>query len=209
MSVTDIVPMSVTDVKRRYHAAVTRWPPDSRARLEAAALELYLEQGFDETTVAEIAARAGLTERTFFRYIADKREVLFGGAGLMAEALTAAVAASPAEAAPMEAVVEALASLGPLFDGRQELVLRRQVVIDSHTELRARELVKLESLSATLTEALTRRGVPAGPARLAATAGLAAFRVAFQNWIDDGGRSEMAALIRRSAAELRSVAAGL
>ena len=188
---------------------MTRWPPDSRGRLEAAALELYVERGFDDTTVAEIAARAGLTERTFFRYFADKREVLFGGAGLMREALSAAVASSPSTLGPLEVVVEALASLAPLFQGRRELVLRRQVVIDANPELRERELVKLESMAEVLTASLSStRSIPAGRARLAAQAGLTAFRLAFQHWVEAEGRPDLAELVLQSADELRAVAGG-
>ena len=187
---------------------MTRWPPDSRGRLEASALELYIERGFDDTTVAEIAGRAGLTERTFFRYFADKREVLFGGAGLLGEALSTAVASAAASLGPMDVVVEALASLAPLFEGRRDLVLRRQIVIDANPDLRERELVKLESLADTLTAALSARSVDAARARLAAQAGLAAFRLAFQRWVDDEGRQGMAGLIREAAHELRSVVSG-
>ncbi|MER7370487.1 helix-turn-helix domain-containing protein, partial [Nonomuraea wenchangensis] len=77
-----------------------RWEPNARGRLEEAALELYGERGYEQTTVAEIARRAGLTERTFFRHFADKREVLFGGGTLLEERLTAAVAAAPDSAGP-------------------------------------------------------------------------------------------------------------
>lgn len=187
---------------------MTRWPPDSRGRLEASALELYIERGFDNTTVAEIAGRAGLTERTFFRYFADKREVLFGGAGLLGETLSTAVASAPAGLGPMDVVVEALASLAPLFEGRRDLVLRRQLVIDAHPELRERELVKLESLADVVTAALSARSVGPGPARLAAQAGLAAFRVAFQRWVDHAGGPDLAGLVRQAADELRAVASG-
>lgn len=185
---------------------MTRWPPDSRGRLESAALELYIERGFEDTTVAEIAGRAGLTERTFFRYFADKREVLFGGAGVIGEALSKAVASAPPARGPMEVVVEALAFLAPLFEGRRELVLRRQIVIDAHPDLRERELVKLESMAEALTAALSARSVDPWRARLAAQAGLAAFRLAFQRWVDDQGRADMADLIRRAATDLRAVA---
>src|ERR1700731_4121568 len=86
-----------------YDRGMARWEPDSRGRLEQAALALYGERGFEQTTGAEIAARAGLTERTFFRHFADKREVLFGG-GELQELLVSAVAGAPDSAAPMDAV---------------------------------------------------------------------------------------------------------
>ena len=107
-----------------------------------------------------------------------------------------------------DVVVEALTSLAPLFEGRRDLVLRRQLVIDAHPELRERELVKLESLADVVTAALSARSVGPGPARLAAQAGLAAFRVAFQRWVDDGGGPDLAGLVRQAADELRAVASG-
>src|ERR1700753_2421270 len=103
MSLADMTvpPMSVTVI--RYHLRMGRWQPDARGRLEKAAMELYFERGFDETTVAEIAARAGLTERTFFRHFADKRETLFAGAALLQEVLVQAVVDAPAGVAPGDA----------------------------------------------------------------------------------------------------------
>ena len=98
-----------------------RWEPNARGRLEQAALELYGERGFEQTTVAEIAKRAGLTERTFFRHFADKREVLFWGAGSLEELLVGAVAGAPDSAAPIDAVVAGLEAAGALLQERREL----------------------------------------------------------------------------------------
>src|SRR5580700_8583418 len=103
-----------------------RWQPDARGRLEKAAMELYVERGFDETTVAEIAKRAGLTERTFFRHFADKREVLFAGAGALQGLLVGAVADAPAGAAPLEAVATALEAVGALLEERRPYARQRQ-----------------------------------------------------------------------------------
>src|SRR5271169_2917384 len=89
-----------------------RWKPDARGRLEQAALELYGERGFEQTTVAEIARRAGLTERTFFRHYADKREVLFWGAGQLQELIVSSVASAPDSAAPIDAVAVAIEAAG-------------------------------------------------------------------------------------------------
>src|SRR5579872_4164810 len=98
--------MSVTVVK--YARGMSRWEPNARGRLEQAAMELYIERGFDTTTVAEIAERAGLTERTFFRHFADKREVLFGGSDALRELLESTVAAAPPSTTPIDAVADAL-----------------------------------------------------------------------------------------------------
>src|SRR5215471_10538140 len=95
-----------------------RWEPNARGRLEQAALELYVERGFEQTTVAAIARRAGLTERTFFRHFADKREVLFGGARSLQELMVGAVASTPATASPMEAIAAALEAAGSIFQER-------------------------------------------------------------------------------------------
>src|SRR2546421_8842988 len=115
---------------------MARWEPDSRGRLEQAALALFGQRGFEDTTVAEIAARAGLTERTFFRYFADKREVLFGGAGRLQELLVSAVVSAPDSAAPIDAVAAALEAGGALLQERREFARQRQAVIDANTELR-------------------------------------------------------------------------
>ena len=73
-----------------------RWEPDARGRLEQAALELFEERGYARTTVGDIASRAGLTERTFFRYFTDKREVLFSGSGAVESLMVESIAAAPA-----------------------------------------------------------------------------------------------------------------
>jgi len=108
---------------------MARWQPDSRGRLEHAALTLYGERGFENTTVAEIAERAGLTERTFFRHFADKREVLFWGAGALQDLLVTTVADAPASASPLEAVASALEAAGTLLQERREFARQRQAVI--------------------------------------------------------------------------------
>src|ERR1700676_1213721 len=98
---------------------MVRWKPGARGRLEQAAMELYSERGFDQTTVAEIAERAGLTERTFFRYFADKREVLFWGKGALMELVTKPIADAPDSASPIDAAGAALKATGELFEGRR------------------------------------------------------------------------------------------
>src|SRR5258705_7935648 len=111
---------------------MSRWQPNARGRLEQAALELYIERGFDQTTVAEIAERAGLTERTFFRYFADKREVLFWGQGALTELVTKHIADAEDSASPIDAVGAALRATGETFKGRREHARRRQAVIDAN-----------------------------------------------------------------------------
>src|SRR5688572_17688457 len=119
-----------------------RWEPDARGRLERAALELYLENGYDQTTVAEIAGRAGLTERTFFRHFTDKREVLFRGDEL-AQAMADAIDSAPEGTAPLDAVAAALDSTSGFFRDRRPHARTRQTVINANPALQERELIKL------------------------------------------------------------------
>lgn len=183
-----------------------RWEPDARGRLEQAALELFSERGFDETTVTAIAERAGLTERTFFRHFADKREVLFGGAGDVEEHLASAVAGAPVGAAPMDIVITAIGVLTPFLDSRRKLVQRRQAVIASTAELRARELIKLAKIGAQLANALRERGIAEPAATLAAEAGMAAFRVAFDRWVADP-RRDLGVVLKAVFDDLRALLA--
>lgn len=184
---------------------MARWEPNGRGRLEQSALELYLERGFEQTTVAEIAARAGLTERTFFRHFADKREVLFGGSGFLQDLLTGAVADAPDDVAPLDVVAGALEESGPFFDGRRDVVKQRRTIIAGNPELQERELIKLATLAAAMAGALRMRGISESAATLIAEAGIAAFRVAFERWVDGPMERDLAQCIRESFAELRQL----
>src|SRR5580704_13143436 len=178
--------MTVTAIT--YHHAMGRWEPDARGRLAKAAMELYAEQGFEQTTVAEIAARAGLTERTFFRHYTDKREVLFGGSTHFRENFVGTLAAAPASMTALEAVTAAVQAAGAALDefrGR-EFARARQRLIVANPELRERELIKLADVTAGMAEALRARGVEEPEASMAAELGMAVFRVAFERWLANG-----------------------
>jgi AcrR family transcriptional regulator len=181
-----------------------RWEPDTAARLRAAALELYRERGFDQTTVAEIAVRAGLTERTFFRHFADKREVLFGGSNVLQDSMAGALAASPASAPPIEQVTAALEAAAGFFDNR-DYARQRQAVITANAQLQERELSKLAALSAALADILRQRDVPEPTASLTAEAAIAVFKVAFQCWIDDDVDRDFSSVMHESLAQLKAV----
>jgi AcrR family transcriptional regulator len=187
---------------------MSRWQPNARSRLEQAALQLFMERGFEQTTVAEIAERAGLTERTFFRHFADKREVLFGGVGALQELLVRTLASTPASAAPIDAVAAALAAAGALLQERRGYSRQRQIVIAAHADLRERELIKLASLASALADALRQRGVREPVARLSAEAGIAVFKVAFERWINETNQQDLQQLIQESLDELKAVTAG-
>jgi AcrR family transcriptional regulator len=185
---------------------MARWKPGSRGRLHEAALELYAQRGFENTTVAEIAKRAGLTERTFFRHFADKREVLFAAAGALQEALVSTVANAPASLAPLAAVAAGLEAFGDELPDR-ETARQRQTIIAANPELRERDLIKFASLSAALAEALRARGLRDPAAALTAEVGIAVFRVAFERWIDDTNDRDLPELIRESLDELEALSA--
>jgi len=185
-----------------------RWEPDARGRLMQAAFALYGERGFEETTVAEIAERAGLTERTFFRHFADKREVLFAGADALQELLVNTVANAPGSLAPIGAAAAGLEAVGALIQEGGEFARERQAIIAASVELQERELIKLASLASALAKALRRRGVEDPVASLTAEAGIAVFKVAFERYVSESDQRDLPRLIRESLEELKAVAAG-
>ncbi len=186
-----------------------RWQPDSRGRLQEAALALYSERGFDQTTAAQIAARAGLTERTFFRHFADKREVLFGGSALLQERIVDGVVGAPAEDGPLDAVARGLASAAAMLgEFRRDLSRQRHAVIAANPELRERELAKLADYAAAVAHALHQRGVGEPQASLAAEAGMTVLRVAMDRWSSEGDDRDLADVMRDSMTELRAMAGG-
>ncbi|MFE2579276.1 TetR/AcrR family transcriptional regulator [Streptomyces sp. NPDC059378] len=186
-----------------------RWEPDARGRLAKAALELYGERGYEQTTVAEIAKRAGLTERTFFRHYADKREVLFGGGPpSLQDLFVRAIVEAPPATTPIDALALGLDAAGEMFVDRRDFARRRQAVITANAELRERELIKLASMSAALADALRGRGVPEPAASLTAEAGVAVFKVGFERWVSPGEQREMAPLMREALDALKAVTAG-
>ena len=208
MSVTDITVALMSATVINIISCMTRWEPNARERLAQAALDLYAERGFEQTTVAEIAKRAGLTERTFFRHFTDKREVLFAGGTELQEHMVSGVLHAPADAAPMEAVAAGLAAGGEVLEERRAFAHKRAAVIAASAELQERELIKLASLATALAQALRRRGVAEPAASLTAQAGIAVFHVAFARWVGDGHELALPEVIRDSLDELRAVTAG-
>jgi len=187
---------------------MSRWEPNARGRLEQAAMQLYGERGFDQTTVVDIAERAGLTERTFFRYFTDKREVLFWGASSLQEFLVNAVEEAPPSSAPMAAVIVALQQAGDaVFEPRRAYAQRRQALITANPELHERELIKLATLATALAHVLRGRGVDDPAAGLAAEAGIAVFKIAFERWVTGTDDATLAQTIHQTATELSAVAA--
>jgi AcrR family transcriptional regulator len=190
---------------------MARWEPNTRQRLVFAALDLFTEQGYDATTVSEIAERAGgLTKMTFFRHFADKREVLFAGQDVHRRLLADGAAAAPDAATPLQAVAAALHALAASFtDERREFAARLRPVITGNSELRERAALKRAGLAETLSEALEKRGVPELTAGLAAELGMRAFDRAFAQWADPASQPPLTELTGRALDQLRAATAAL
>lgn len=191
-------------VGSRYPAAMGRWAPGAESRLRDAALELFAGRGYEATTVADIAERAGLTARTFFRYFADKREVLFGGSATLLDEVTRAARSAPADASPIETVAAALDAFAATVGQDRSWSRRRRAVIDSTPELLERELVKLATMSHRLADVLRERGVPDPDAALVAEAGLGVLRVAFDTWTATADGPPLDEIMRSSLERLRA-----
>ena len=185
-----------------------RWEPNASGRLALAGLELYSELGYEHTTVAEIAKRAGLTERTFFRHFADKREVLFAGSAGLQDLLVSTVAGAPQSTSPFDAVAAAIEAAASHLQERRDYARKRNAVIAANAELRERELIKLASLAAAIAAELRQRGVKEPTASLTAETGIAVFKVAFETWVGASDQVDFPSIIRELIEALKAVAAG-
>jgi AcrR family transcriptional regulator len=189
---------------------MARWKPNARERLERAALALFTERGFDATTVAEIADRAGLTKSTFFRHFADKREVLFGGQDMLVQLLSDAIRTAPAAATTAECLVAALESTAVAFTPeRHDLAPQRRAVIAANSELQERELLKRFRFGSAMADALRARGADEVTARLAAEVGVLAFGTAYARWAEPDNQAPFTEIANGALRELQASAAGL
>ena len=185
---------------------MARWKPDAETRLMSAAVELFDEQGYDATTVAEIAERAGLTKRTFFRYFSDKREVLFSGADELRRLWIEGVASARSDAAPLAVVAAGLDPVAEMFIPVHDYSRIRSRIVEANPELQERELIKLQNLAGAIKTALIERGVPPNAAILAAQTGVTVFHVAFARWVAQDDPTVFRKLMEESLQELRAVA---
>jgi AcrR family transcriptional regulator len=190
---------------------MSRWEPNTRERLVRAALDLFSEQGYDATTVSQIAERAGgLTKMTFFRYFSDKREVLFAGQDVHLRLLCDAIATAPDTATPLQTVTAGLDAItGTFTDERRDIAARLPAVIAESSELRERGAFKRAGLADAMRQALTTRGVPELTADLAAELGTRALYRAVQRWVDPANQQTLTDLARQALDELRTAAAAL
>jgi AcrR family transcriptional regulator len=192
----------------KYDGGMGRWEPNARERLERAALELFVGEGFAETTVPQITARAGLTTRTFFRHFADKREVLFADEDELPALVARLMAEAPAALSPMMVIVQGLQTFAAArFDGRHDYLRTRRAVIQADEGLRERELRKLSALSGAITQGFLNRGVDELTSTLAAQIAVAVFSVSVSRWLDGDAERPLTPLLHETLGALQSVVA--
>ncbi|MBZ5739663.1 TetR/AcrR family transcriptional regulator [Nocardioides mangrovi] len=191
---------------------MARWEPGARERLVLAAVDLFTEQGYDATTVAQIAERAGVTKSTFFRHFSDKRELLVAGQETLSRLLADGIAAAPDDATPLQAVAAGLAraseEMGPM---NRELGPRMKAAVAANAELQERDALKQVGLAVAMTEALAARGVPEATAHLAAELGVLAFKRGYSAWseADSETAGDLAPYALAALDDLRAASASL
>ena len=189
---------------------MARWEPNARERLERAALALFVENGYDATTVAEIADRAGLTKSTFFRHFADKREVLFFGQDLLTQLFSDAIRAAPPAATTVDCLAAALESAAVAFTpDRHDLAPQRRAVIAANSELQERELLKRARFASAMADALRERGAGDVAARLAAEVGVLAFSTAYARWAAPENQQPFSEIAHAALRDLQASATAL
>ncbi|OBI45401.1 TetR/AcrR family transcriptional regulator [Mycobacterium sp. E796] len=187
-----------------------RWEPNARQRLERAALELFAEQGYDATSVAQIADRAGLTKSSFFRYFADKREVLSAGQDILIDRFSEGIRTASSSATAIECIAAALRSAAVVFTPqRHEIVPLRQAVIAANSELQERGLLKRARLASAVADALRARGIDNTAARLAAEIGMIAFDISYTRWAAPGNAESFGDIADAALTELLTSATTL
>lgn len=188
---------------------MARWEPGARERLVMAAVDLFTEQGYDATTVAQIAERAGVTKSTFFRHFPDKRELLVAGQETLSQLLVEGIAAAPAGVGPLEAVAAGLtraaSAMGPMS---REIAPRMKAAVAASAELRERDALKSVSLAAAMTDALVERGFPEAVAALAGELGVLAFKRGYVTW-SEADRDDFAPHALAALRELHAAAGSL
>jgi AcrR family transcriptional regulator len=191
---------------------MSRWEPGSRERLVVAAVELFTEQGYDATAVAQIAERAGVTKSTFFRHFRDKREVLAAGQDTLSRLLAEGISEAPADATPLQAVAAGLGraatAIGPV---KRDLAPRLRAAIAASAELQERDALKSVQLATAMTAALVARGVPDPAAAVASELGVLAFKRGFAAWSEGGqdAGADLAPYTLAALDELRAASASL
>jgi AcrR family transcriptional regulator len=182
---------------------MARWDPGTQQRLTKAALELYSEHGYDKVTVTQIAERAGITRRSYFRYFPDKREVLFAGSEQLPRAVAEAIVGADRAASPLSVALDALALVGTHLVTQIEHAAQRSAVIEGSQDLQERERTKLAAITTAIRDALEQRDLDADRAGLVAQIATIAFQNAFARWVAGEGRDDFPDHLQAAAAALR------
>lgn len=189
---------------------MARWKPGARERLVLAAVDLFTEQGYDATTVAQIAERAGVTKSTFFRYFPDKHQLLVAGQQTLSRLLAQGIAEAPECATPLEAVAAGLerasSAMGPM---NRELAPRLTAAIAANVELQERDALKSVGLAEAMTDALVARGVRENTAHLAAQLGVLAFKQGYAQWLQAHHDATLTPYTLAALEELRTASQSL
>ncbi len=171
-----------------YAETVARWEPNARERLETAALDLFVANGYEKTTVTQIAERAGMNRATFFRHFVDKREVLFAGEDILATLFGDAIAGATLEANVSDCLEAALVSAEVVMTPKLRVAAARRIaVVATSSELQERGQLKHARIARSVVEALIDRGEDDVTARLGAEILLLAFNFAFERWMQATG----------------------
>lgn len=207
------ITLSEPDIARHFGygwGGMARWEPDARGRLEKAAMELFQKRGYARTTVGDIAEHAGLTERTFFRYFTDKREVLFSGSAELERALVDLVLGARKDLTPLQVTIDAIEQVSTWLQSKRDFadVRARYTIVTEHAEVRERELIKMAALAVAITKALHARGVSEPTASVVAESGITVFKVGFERWVSAKKASDFAVHVRAAADALKAATAG-
>ncbi|RKT54682.1 TetR/AcrR family transcriptional regulator [Saccharothrix australiensis] len=184
---------------------MSRWEPGARGRMVAAAMDLFAEHGFEQTTAVDIAERAGVTERTFFRHFTDKREVVFSEDEALQQAMSDAILTAPTGLSPLDAALTGVVAAGGLLADRRDRAVRRSRIVAAHPSLRERELLKFAAMVDTMAGALHVRGVAEPTAGLAAHSAVTVFRVACARWVSAEEPPGLLARIAEAGEALRAL----
>ena len=183
---------------------MARWDPGTEKRLIEAALALYSDRGYDNVTVTQIAERAGITRRSYFRYFPDKREVLFAGSERLPPAVHQAVLNADETASPLSATLSALTDVGTELVAHVDHSAERRAVIDASAELAERDRTKLAAVTTAIRDALVGRQTDPNTARMVAQLATIVFENAFDDWIDAKERTDFATCLHAAADSLRA-----
>ncbi len=174
--------------------------------MREAALDLFLAQGYDATTTDQVAAKAGVSTRTFFRYFESKDEVLFKGQRFWSEKVADMVAHQPTELKPMDAMCETLIELATGIS--REALVRYERIVNSSVSLQGRSIVEMYENTGRIAEGLAaRKGLekPNDECKLMASAGQMLYRQAVADVRDGVSSLPVEALIREKFAILEAI----